>query len=229
MRVLKIIERATGAHIRRELVPTAAEAEDREVEMLEARLLATLAKGGWGRYRPVIEELLQEDHDPVDLAAAALALMASSGIATRRPGRAPLSTPGAAPVVPRARPAAPAARESEHRDRPAAASTDRRRARPSAVVDDRRPGRDDAPWDDAPKQRRPRRDASEPGARPRRSPDPGGPARGAAGLADAPKGKKRGEERWQNQAPERKPRRLVTGSKAWERRPKPGAPARGPR
>jgi superfamily II DNA/RNA helicase len=236
MRVLKIIERATGAHIRREEVPTAAEAEEREVEMLEARLLATLAKGGWGRYRPVIEELLQEDHDPVDLAAAALALMASSGVATRRPGRAPFSTstPGATPAVPRDRPEQPAARESEPRDRPAAARTDRRRAGPGAVVDDRRPGRDEAPWDDAPKERRPRRDPSEPSVRPRRSadrssPDQNGPARGAAGPAGAAKGKKRAEERWQNQAPERKPRRLVTGSKSWERRPKPGAPARGPR
>ena len=84
MRILKVIERVTGAHIRRDEVPTAAEAEERETEILSARLVATLQKGGWGRYRPVIEELLNEDHDPVDVAAAALQLVATGAVGTRR-------------------------------------------------------------------------------------------------------------------------------------------------
>jgi ATP-dependent RNA helicase DeaD len=236
LRVIKMIERATGAHIRREEVPTAAEAEEREAEMLEARLLATLTKGGWGKYRPMVEELLQEDHDPVDLAAAALALMASSGVATRRPGRAPVSTAGVAPREPRDRPtqidAAPRASQDRPeqpdgfdrgpRDRPAVAGRAEGRAPSGAAVDERRLNRVDTPRDEAPKQQRPRRD----------SPDQGGkPGRGSVGpaRAGAAKGQKRAEDRWQNQAPERKPRRLVTGSKSWERRPKPGAPARGSR
>ncbi|MCC7371250.1 MAG: DEAD/DEAH box helicase [Chloroflexi bacterium] len=88
MRILKVIERVTGAHIRREEVPTAAEAEEREIEILRDRLTSTLSAGGWGRYRPMIEELLLEDHDPVDLAAAALQLVASGVVSTRRMGSA---------------------------------------------------------------------------------------------------------------------------------------------
>jgi ATP-dependent RNA helicase DeaD len=109
MRILKIIERVTGAHIRREEVPTAAEAEEREAEILGARLTATLSKGGWGRFRPMIEELLQEDHDPVDLAAAALFMVATGAVGTRQPGKPkdaaavpPVSAPAMAhtPAVP---------------------------------------------------------------------------------------------------------------------------------
>jgi ATP-dependent RNA helicase DeaD len=82
MRQLKLIERVTGARIRREEVPTAVEAAEREAQLLEEKLLHALEAGKWGRYRPLIEELL-EDHDPVDLAAAALSLVAA------RPARAP--------------------------------------------------------------------------------------------------------------------------------------------
>jgi ATP-dependent RNA helicase DeaD len=75
MRQLKAIERVTGAHIRRAEVPTAAEAEARQVQALQERLLETLQAGQWGAYRAVVEELF-DDHDPVDLAAAALSLAA---------------------------------------------------------------------------------------------------------------------------------------------------------
>src|SRR4051812_21192633 len=91
MRALRIIERVTGAHIRRDEVPTMAEVEEREAEMLEERLLATLAKGNWGRYRPIIEELF-EAHDPIDVAAAALSL-AASGAGVRRPSAAKAAAP----------------------------------------------------------------------------------------------------------------------------------------
>jgi superfamily II DNA/RNA helicase len=83
MRELKLIERVTGARIRHAEVPTAAEAEERDLHVLEERLLDMLSRDGWGRYRAVVEELL-EDHDPTDLAAAALALSATSW-----PGRSP--------------------------------------------------------------------------------------------------------------------------------------------
>jgi ATP-dependent RNA helicase DeaD len=83
MRILHLIERVTGAHIRREEVPTAADVEERELEILEERLLATLTKGDWGRYRPVVEELL-DDHDAVEVAAAALSLVVSGGGTSRR-------------------------------------------------------------------------------------------------------------------------------------------------
>ena len=81
MRELKVIERATGARIRREEVPTGVEVEEREAQILHERLTQILATGKWGRYRALVEDLL-EDHDPVDVAAAALALVAA------RPSRA---------------------------------------------------------------------------------------------------------------------------------------------
>jgi ATP-dependent RNA helicase DeaD len=83
MRELKLIERVTGARIRHAELPTAAEVEERDLQVLEERLLDVLSRDGWGRYRAVVEELL-EDHDPTDLAAAALALSA-----TARPARTP--------------------------------------------------------------------------------------------------------------------------------------------
>ena len=59
---LRIIERATGARIRRAEVPTAAEAEERGAQLLEGRLLEAMAKKT-DSYRVIIEHLL-DDHDP---------------------------------------------------------------------------------------------------------------------------------------------------------------------
>ena len=82
MQELRQIERATGAKIRRAEVPTAQEAEQREVQLLEERLLDVLAKGNLMAYRLVVEELV-DDHDPIDIAAAAL-LMAAGKSPTKR-------------------------------------------------------------------------------------------------------------------------------------------------
>jgi ATP-dependent RNA helicase DeaD len=76
MRQLKIIQRVTGARIEREEVPTVADAKQREVQILEEQLLEVLVSGKWGPYRAMVEELLG-DHDPVDVAAAALSMMAA--------------------------------------------------------------------------------------------------------------------------------------------------------
>lgn len=75
LRELQVIERVTGARLQRAEVPTVAELEARERELLAERVVSTLTAGGWGPYREVVEELA-EQHDPVDLAAAALALLA---------------------------------------------------------------------------------------------------------------------------------------------------------
>jgi len=95
MRQLKTIERVTGARIRREELPTVAAAEERESQALEERLLDVLAQGKWGRYRGMVEELL-EDYDPVEVAAAALTLAATRPAAppsrTRRPASPPRTT-----------------------------------------------------------------------------------------------------------------------------------------
>jgi ATP-dependent RNA helicase DeaD len=83
---LRMIERATGARIRRADVPTAAEAEEREAQVLEERLLDVLAKDGWGPYRVIVQDLLDE-YDPVDLAAAALAMAAARSPSRRGSAR----------------------------------------------------------------------------------------------------------------------------------------------
>jgi ATP-dependent RNA helicase DeaD len=70
---LRAIEAATGARIQRADVPTVAEMEAREREMMGERLLKTLQGGTWGGYRELVAELAEE-HDPLDLAAAAIAL-----------------------------------------------------------------------------------------------------------------------------------------------------------
>jgi ATP-dependent RNA helicase DeaD len=75
VRELKSIERATGARIERAELPTVAEVEEREREQLAERILGSLRDGRWGPYRELISELAEE-HEPCDLAAAALALVA---------------------------------------------------------------------------------------------------------------------------------------------------------
>ncbi|MGE3270636.1 MAG: DEAD/DEAH box helicase, partial [Chloroflexota bacterium] len=206
MRILKIIERVTGARIRREEVPTAAEAEEREVEILSSRLIATLSKGGWGKYRPVIEELLNEDHDPVDLAAAALELVATGAVGTRRVTRAPARAP-AAPTTVAARP-----RPTGPRSELALAAVETPRARPPIQrdLDERRPGRDEEndwlPRD--PDARPPRRDASE-----RRGSEPSDwkPKRWvSAGLPGSKPGSKSGGKPGGKAAP-RRPKNAAAG------------------
>ncbi len=88
MRELKVIEKATGAKIRREQVPTAGEVEERETQILEEQLLEVLSRDQLTRYRAVIEDLLDE-HDPVDLATAALTMAAT----LTRPKRAKATRP----------------------------------------------------------------------------------------------------------------------------------------
>jgi hypothetical protein len=86
LRELRLIERATGARIRPAEVPSAAEVEARDLQVLEERLLDAVGKDGWARYRAVIQDLLG-DYDPMDLAAAALTLAASAprrGLGSRR-------------------------------------------------------------------------------------------------------------------------------------------------
>ncbi|MGD9890249.1 MAG: DEAD/DEAH box helicase [Dehalococcoidia bacterium] len=77
MREFRLIERTVGARIQRAEIPTAAEVAERERELLAERVLTALQHGQWGTYRQVVEELA-DDHDPVDVAAAALSLMEQS-------------------------------------------------------------------------------------------------------------------------------------------------------
>jgi ATP-dependent RNA helicase DeaD len=73
VRELQLIERATGARIRRTELPTAVASEEREAQLLEEQILEVLEKGTWQPLRGLIEELLN-DHDPMEVAAAAATL-----------------------------------------------------------------------------------------------------------------------------------------------------------
>jgi ATP-dependent RNA helicase DeaD len=75
VRQLRTIERTIGAPIERSDLPTVAELEERERELIAERVLGSLRDGRWGPYRELVEELAQE-HTPCDLAAAAIALAA---------------------------------------------------------------------------------------------------------------------------------------------------------
>ena len=124
MRELKVIERVTGAHIRRGQAPTVMEAEERETQLLAGRLLEALGKDGWARYRGVVESML-DDHDPVDIAAAAIA-MASTG-RKKTQARATETTPARTSTPTRkavTRP--PNARRVKPRHRPARPQPQRR-------------------------------------------------------------------------------------------------------
>jgi ATP-dependent RNA helicase DeaD len=74
-REIRVIERETGAKIERRNIPTMTEVAEREREILAGRLERRLQEGNWGPFRDVIEGLT-DDHDPIDVAAAALALLA---------------------------------------------------------------------------------------------------------------------------------------------------------
>ncbi len=83
MRELKMIERVTGAQIRRGELPTPCETEERTNQQLETRLLETLKGTAWKRYIEVVDSLALE-HDAIEVAAAALALAAEHRGAPRR-------------------------------------------------------------------------------------------------------------------------------------------------
>ena len=95
MREMQLIQRVTGAQIQRAELPTAAEAEQREVQLLEERLLDVIDQGGGRPYRGMIEELMSV-HDPTEVAAAAAAL-ALERVGRGRTGRATAEEPITSP------------------------------------------------------------------------------------------------------------------------------------
>jgi ATP-dependent RNA helicase DeaD len=82
---LRFIERTIDTRISRAEIPTAAEVAERERDLLSERILDVLRTGSWGQYRSIIEALAV-DHDPVDIAAAAVAM--AEQVRQRTGGRA---------------------------------------------------------------------------------------------------------------------------------------------
>jgi ATP-dependent RNA helicase DeaD len=74
-RQLRQIERAVRTRLERREVPTLADLAERQREAMREELRAAVAEGDLGEYRALVDELLEE-LDPVDVAAAALRLLA---------------------------------------------------------------------------------------------------------------------------------------------------------
>jgi ATP-dependent RNA helicase DeaD len=101
---LKNIERLTKQRIEVANVPTVADLRAKRLELTRASLEEALVEGGLEHYRVVVESLA-EDHDPMDIAAAAVRLIER---ASGAPGEDEPEIPAvAAPPPPRR--AAPAA------------------------------------------------------------------------------------------------------------------------
>lgn len=76
-KLLKQIERETGAQIEAREVPSLADVAERQAEMWRDRIVETIQGGGLGHFRAILGSVIDE-HDPVDVACAALKL-ASAG------------------------------------------------------------------------------------------------------------------------------------------------------
>ena len=73
-RLLRIIERATGAPIQRTRVPTIADVIARRRETFKETLRDTITQGGLEQYQIMAEDL-GEEFSPTDLAAAAFKML----------------------------------------------------------------------------------------------------------------------------------------------------------
>jgi ATP-dependent RNA helicase DeaD len=73
-RYLRSLERATGRPVEVATVPTVADLRTRRLELTRASLAEALVEGNLDSYRSVVESLAAE-HDPMDVAAAAVKLL----------------------------------------------------------------------------------------------------------------------------------------------------------
>ncbi len=68
---LKLIENLTKTRIRREKLPSQADIQDRQRDVVRERVNQLLNDGKLGYYRNIVESLV-DDHDTIDIAAAAI-------------------------------------------------------------------------------------------------------------------------------------------------------------
>jgi ATP-dependent RNA helicase DeaD len=76
--LMRVIENTTGVRIPRKELPTVAEAEEAERAGLAAHLEQLVTQEAGASFKPLIERLAQQ-HNPVDLAAAALSMTLGPG------------------------------------------------------------------------------------------------------------------------------------------------------
>ncbi len=76
--LLRVIENTTGVRIPRKELPSVAEAEEAERAGLAAHLSQLVTQQAGASFKPLVERLAQQ-HNPVDLAAAALSMTVGPG------------------------------------------------------------------------------------------------------------------------------------------------------
>ncbi|MCR4431796.1 MAG: DEAD/DEAH box helicase [Tepidanaerobacteraceae bacterium] len=72
---LKDIQRYTGTKIMRINVPSLSEVEETRANSLLEKLRAVVEEGGLGKYKELIEKLIEEEYTSIDLAAALLKIV----------------------------------------------------------------------------------------------------------------------------------------------------------
>ena len=87
-RLLRNIEAATKQKIEIGAVPTVADLRTRQLEQLRDQVAALLTAGELDRYRPMVEQLAEE-HDVMDIAAAAIRLAARKTESESEPDEIP--------------------------------------------------------------------------------------------------------------------------------------------
>ncbi len=91
-RTLRSIEAATGQKIEIGTIPSVADLRTRQLEQLRDQVVAVLTSEDTDRYRPIVEQLAEE-HDVMDIAAAAIRMAARKGESDREPVEIPSVVP----------------------------------------------------------------------------------------------------------------------------------------
>lgn len=91
-RILRSIEAATGQKIEIGTVPSVADLRTRKLEQLRDQVVAILTNEDVDRYRPIVEQLAEE-HDVMDIAAAAIRMVARKSENDQEPVEIPSVVP----------------------------------------------------------------------------------------------------------------------------------------
>ncbi|HEY3287575.1 MAG TPA: DEAD/DEAH box helicase [Gemmatimonadaceae bacterium] len=91
-RMLRNIEGATGQKIDIGTVPSVADLRTRKLEQLRDQVVAILTNEDVDRYRPIVEQLAEE-HDVMDIAAAAIRMVARKSESDQEPVEIPSVVP----------------------------------------------------------------------------------------------------------------------------------------
>lgn len=95
-KLLKQIERETGAKMVAREVPSLEDVAERQAEAWRNRLLEAIQSGGLAHYRAILGNII-DDHDPIDVASAALKLASAGELDGHEEGDYDFGDTGATP------------------------------------------------------------------------------------------------------------------------------------